>query len=78
MLAPITELHYTETPLLELNLASLARYPAFAAELTDGDRPADRLPASAARSRWRGTAPISLRCATCTPSHGRSASTPSC
>lgn len=35
MLAPITELHYTETPLLELNLASLARYPAVAAELTE-------------------------------------------
>ena len=33
MLAPITELHYTETPLLRLNLDSLARYPAFAAEL---------------------------------------------
>ena len=35
MLAPITELHYTETPLLGLNLASLARYPAVAAELTE-------------------------------------------
>lgn len=33
MLAPITELHYTETPLLRLGLESLARYPAFAAEL---------------------------------------------
>src|SRR5579875_657986 len=33
MLAPITELHYTETPLLRLNLDSLARYPDFAAEV---------------------------------------------
>ncbi len=35
MLAPTTELHYTETPLLQLNLDSLARYPAFVAELED-------------------------------------------
>lgn len=35
MLAPITELHYTETPLLRLNLDSLARYPDFAAEVAD-------------------------------------------
>jgi glycine oxidase len=35
MLAPITELHYTETPLLRLNLAALERYPEFAAEVTD-------------------------------------------
>jgi glycine oxidase len=34
MLAPITELHYTETPLLRLGLESLSRYPRFAAELT--------------------------------------------
>jgi glycine oxidase len=33
MLAPVTELHYTETPLLRLNLDSLARYPRFAAEV---------------------------------------------
>ena len=33
MLAPVTELHYTETPLLRLNLDSLARYPAFVADL---------------------------------------------
>ena len=33
MLAPITELHYTETPLLRLGLDSLTRYPAFAAEV---------------------------------------------
>ena len=35
MLAPITELHHTETTLLPLNLDSLARYPAFVAELAD-------------------------------------------
>jgi glycine oxidase len=35
MLAPVTELHYAETALLRLNLDSLARYPGFAAELTD-------------------------------------------
>ena len=35
MLAPITELHYTEEPLLRLGLASLERFPAFAAELED-------------------------------------------
>lgn len=35
MLAPVTELHYTETPLLSLNLASLARYRDFAAEAQD-------------------------------------------
>ena len=34
MLAPITELHYTETPLLRLGLDSLARYPEFAAEVS--------------------------------------------
>ncbi len=35
MLAPVTELHYTESPLLRLNLESNARYPDFVAELTD-------------------------------------------
>jgi len=35
MLAPITELHYAETPLLRLNLAALAGYPAFIAELSE-------------------------------------------
>lgn len=33
MLAPVTEAHYGEQALLRLNLASAARYPAFAAEL---------------------------------------------
>jgi len=35
MLAPTTELHCTEVPLLQLNLDSLARYPTFVAELED-------------------------------------------
>src|SRR4051794_13224409 len=35
MLAPITELHYTESALLWLNLDSLRRYPDYVAELTD-------------------------------------------
>src|SRR5689334_14117316 len=34
MLAPVTELHYTESPLLRLNLAANAGYPDFVAELT--------------------------------------------
>ena len=33
MLAPVTEAHYGEEPLLGLNLASAERYPAFVAEL---------------------------------------------
>ncbi|MGC5362484.1 glycine oxidase ThiO [Streptomyces sp. DT24] len=35
MLAAVTELHYGEELLLGLNVASAARYPAFAAELTE-------------------------------------------
>ncbi len=35
MLAPISELYYAETALYELNRDSLARYPAFVAELTE-------------------------------------------
>ncbi|MFD9646667.1 FAD-dependent oxidoreductase, partial [Streptomyces sp. NPDC059082] len=35
MLAAVTELHYGEETLLGLNLASAARYPAFAAELEE-------------------------------------------
>ncbi len=35
MLAPVTELHFAEQALLELNLASAARYPAFVAELEE-------------------------------------------
>jgi glycine oxidase len=35
MLAPVTELHYEGRALLELNLESARRYPAFVAELTE-------------------------------------------
>ncbi|MDQ3915781.1 MAG: glycine oxidase ThiO [Actinomycetota bacterium] len=40
MLAPVTEVHYGEEPLLRLNLESAARYPAFVEELeqTSGSR----------------------------------------
>jgi glycine oxidase len=40
MLAPVTEVHYGERALLDLNLASAARWPSFAAELEEaGGRP---------------------------------------
>jgi glycine oxidase len=35
MLAPVTEVHYGEQPLLDLNLAAAGRWPAFAAELEE-------------------------------------------
>src|SRR5450432_754929 len=35
LLAPVTEVHYGEDALLQLNLASARRYPAFAAELEE-------------------------------------------
>src|SRR2546423_9033799 len=35
MLAPVTEVHFGEDALLQLNLASARRYPAFAAELEE-------------------------------------------
>ncbi|MFF4411739.1 glycine oxidase ThiO [Streptosporangium sp. NPDC001559] len=35
MLAPVSEVTYTEEPLLRLGLASLSRWPAFAADLTE-------------------------------------------
>jgi glycine oxidase len=35
MLAPVTEVHYGEQPLLRLNLASAARYPDFVCELAE-------------------------------------------
>jgi glycine oxidase len=40
MLAPVTEVHYGERPLLQLNLAAAARWPGFAAEVEEaGGRP---------------------------------------
>ncbi|MEV4090126.1 FAD-dependent oxidoreductase, partial [Nonomuraea fuscirosea] len=46
MLAPVSEVTYTEAPLLRLGVASLRRWPAFAAELTEdaglaGPRPGE-------------------------------------
>lgn len=35
LLAPVTEVHYGEEPLLELNLASASRFPSFVAELEE-------------------------------------------
>ena len=35
MLAPVTEVHYGERPLLRLNLAAAARWPSFAAEVEE-------------------------------------------
>ena len=35
MLAPVTEVHYGERPLLGLNLAAATRWPAFAAEVEE-------------------------------------------
>ena len=51
MLAPVTETTFTEELLLGLNLASMERYPAFAAEVERGQRPAQRSPARDRRSR---------------------------
>ena len=75
MLAPITELHYTETPLLRLNLDSLARYPAFVAELEAETGLDGRLPRMRRDRRGVGRAPTSPRCATCTRSPTASTST---
>ena len=55
MLAPITELHYTETPLLRLNLDSLARYPDFAAEVAaESGLPTGFLPCGTVFAAWDG------------------------
>jgi glycine oxidase len=55
MLAPTTELHFTETPLLELNLDSLARFPGFVAELeAETGREVDYRPSGAIAVAWDG------------------------
>ncbi len=62
MLAPITELHYTETPLLRLGLNSLARFPAFAAELADESRmPIGFVASGAVMAAWDGADLAALR-----------------
>jgi glycine oxidase len=46
MLAPVTEVHYGERPLLGLNLAAAERWPSFAAEVEEAaDRPVGYRPA---------------------------------
>jgi glycine oxidase len=62
MLAPITELHYTETPLLRLNRESLARFPSFAAEVEDeSGRPAGFAPCGTVAVAWDGADLAALR-----------------
>jgi glycine oxidase len=62
MLAPITELHYTESALLRLNLDSLARYPAYAAELTEvTGLPTGYLECGTVEAAWDGADLRALR-----------------
>src|SRR3954454_15087306 len=62
MLAPITELHYTETPLLRLNLDSLARYPDFAAAVTEeSGRPTGFRQSGTVLAAWDGADLAALR-----------------
>jgi glycine oxidase len=62
MLGPTTELHYTEKPLLRLNLDSLARYPAFAAEVgDDSGRPTGFRECGTILAAWDGADLAALR-----------------
>jgi glycine oxidase len=62
MLAPITELTYTETPLLRLSLDSLSRYPAFAAELAEATGlPTGYLECGTVEIAWDGADLATLR-----------------
>jgi glycine oxidase len=62
MLAPVTEIHYTETPLLRLNLDALARYPSFAAEVTEeSGRPTGFLECGTLAAAWDGADLAGLR-----------------
>jgi glycine oxidase len=62
MLAPITELHYTETPLLRLGLDSLARYPGFAADVAEeSGLPVGFLESGAVMAAWDGADLAGLR-----------------
>src|SRR4051794_12809077 len=62
MLAPITELHYTEAALLRLNLGSLARYPEFAAAVTeDSGRPTGFHRSGTLLAAWDGADLAALR-----------------
>jgi glycine oxidase len=62
MLAPITELHYTETPLLRLGRDSLARYPGFAAEVEEeSGRPVGFARSGTVAVAWDGADLAALR-----------------
>lgn len=62
MLAPITELHYTESALLCLNLDSLTRYPAYVAELTEATGlPTGYLECGTVEAAWDGADLQALR-----------------
>jgi glycine oxidase len=62
MLAPITELHYTESALLRLNLDSLARYPSHVAELVDATGlPTGYLECGTVDAAWDGADLRALR-----------------
>ena len=73
MLAPVTETTFTEQALLPLNLASLRRYPDFAAEVEAGQRPAGRPAADAdplGRLRRRRRRPADAVCRVPRPGSG--------
>lgn len=62
MLAPITELQYTETPLLRLGLDSAARYPDFAAEVSaESGRSVGFRECGAVLAAWDGADLAALR-----------------
>ncbi len=62
MLAPITELHYAETPLLHLNIASLSRWHTFDAELAEATgRPTGYRETGTVQIAWDGADLAALR-----------------
>jgi glycine oxidase len=62
MLAATTELHYTEAPLLQLNLDSLACYPEFVAEVTsDSGLPTGFRDCGTVLAAWDGADLAALR-----------------
>ena len=73
MLAPVTEVHYGERPLLGLNLAAADRWPAFAAEVEEasghpvGYRPGGTLPLCATNAAKRSVHPSKARMNSASP-----------
>jgi len=62
LLAPLTELHFGEAPLLALNLDSAARYPAFVGELTQAaGREVGYRPCGTVAAAWDGADLAGLR-----------------